>query len=242
MQHQYYIKPGYCPNQQALTYEKDLKGTYWTETRINSAINNQYYVYQYSLGLLRKYKYNSILDVGSGPPTKIKQFFTLYCKDIVLVDQPSLRQLVKQILPEAQFIEADLENIDLNLLNKFDLIICADVLEHLLNPDNCVNFIKKHLASNGLAVLSTPERDYLRGRNCNHSPKPEHVREWNSQEFVQYIASHGFKIVKQLWFPQVKLSQTEFILSRLVLRFIHSHRWSACQVLVCKLAPGRVNS
>ena len=67
----------------------------------------------------------------------------------------------------------------------------------LIDPDKCVKFIINHLADNGLAVFSTPERDHRFGIGCTECAKKEHVGEWNKNEFPMYIKRHGFKIKKQ---------------------------------------------
>lgn len=238
MVERYYIRTGYQSNEQVLTFKGDEARTYWTNERIRAAASCQYYVYEKCLSLVQSKGYDSLLDVGCGPPEKVKWLLAPYCTDIVLIDKPSLAQLVKQILPHGRFIPANLEHIDFDLSKKFDLIICADVLEHLLNPDKCVRFIKRHLSQNGLAVFSTPDRDYLRGKESNYSPKPEHVREWNGAEFAQYITSWGFEVVERFWFPQIKLTRIDFLCSRLLPRLVQSgqqrRRWYSCQVLVCR--------
>jgi SAM-dependent methyltransferase len=234
MPERYCTKTGYRPNEQALTFEEDESGAYWTQWRIEAAAVFQYYVYKKCLSLLQSRGYDSLLDVGCGFAVKVKQLLAPHCHDIVLIDQPSLAQPLSQLLPQSEFIPVNLERINFDLSRKFDLIVCADVLEHLLNPDNCVAFIRRHLASNGLAVFSTPERDHLRGKSCDHSPKPEHVREWNGAEFAEYITSRGFEIVEHLYLPQRRLSQAEFLCSRILSRFIRNRRWSSCQVIVCR--------
>jgi len=232
----YFIKAGYQPNKQPLTFEGDQSGSYWTNDRINMATEYQYYVYKKCSELLRNHHYSNLLDVGCGPPVKVKQHLLPYCNSITLIDQPSLATLAQQILPESKFISVNLENIELELGEKFDLIVCADVLEHLLNPNYCLRFIKQHLASNGLAVLSTPERNYLRGRACNYSPKPEHVREWNSTEFANYIKSQGFKIVEHFLTAQRRLRIVEHLIATSLSHLIKLPRWSSCQIVICKIA------
>ena len=234
MRDQYYIKPGYRANEQALTFEGVEPGTYWTNGRIQAAGYYQYYVYAKCLSMMQRQGYKNLMDVGCGAPVKVKELLYPWYDDVELVDQPSVAQIATEILPGCRFTSADLEDIDLNLSRKFDLIVCADVVEHLINPDNCLEFIRHHLAPYGLAVISTPERDYVRGKSCDYSPKPEHVREWNSEEFEQYITSRGFEIVESLWLPQGRLRQFEFLISRLFSPFLRNYRWSSCQVVVCR--------
>lgn len=236
------VKPEYRCNKQAVSFDDGKINTYWSDQRIEASIyyHYQYYVYKKSLRLFLSKAYKSLLDVGCGLPLKTKSFFAPHCNDIVLIDQPSLAQIAQQILPKYKFIPSNLEHINFELSKKFDLIICSDVLEHLLNPDNCVAFIKRHIALNGLVVFSTPERDYLRGKDCNYSPKNEHVREWNSSEFGQYLKSHGFRIMEQLQVPQIKLRSIELLSSRILPRRVWSRgqnlrrRWGSCQVVICK--------
>jgi len=232
---QYFIKEGYQSNEQPLTFEGNEAGSYWTSNRRKMAANYQYYVYKRCSRLLRSRGYDNLLDVGCGLPIKVKQHLYPYCRDITLVDQPSVAELAQQVLPHCEFLPANLEDIDFELAKKFDLIICADVLEHLLNPDNCLDFIRRHLRPHGLAVFSTPERDYLRGKDCNHSPKPEHIREWNSTEFAQYITSHSFKVLEHFLTPQRRLNLFEFWGSLLLSRFVRTQRWSSCQIIICRL-------
>ena len=78
------------------------------------------------------------------------------------------------------------------------MIICADVIEHVLYPDVLLMFIKKLANENTFIVLSTPERDGERGVNNFKSPKKEHVREWNKNEFNKYISYMGFNIVEHI--------------------------------------------
>ena len=242
MVEQYCIKSEYRCNNRAVTFDEDKANAYWNDQRIEAAIHYhyQYYVYKKALSLFLSKGYKSLLDVGCGLPLKIKWLFAPHCNDIVLIDQPSLTQLAQQIVPKYRFIPSNLEHINFELSKKFDLIICSDVLEHLLNPDNCAAFIRRHSALNGLVIFSTPERDYLRGNECNYSPKNEHVREWNSIEFGHYLKNHGFRIIEQLQVPQIKLRSIEFLSSRILPQRVWSRvqylrrRWGSCQVVICK--------
>lgn len=236
MEKQYCIKTGYRSNEQSLTLGEDKNESFWEDWRIEMAGKHQFYVYKKCQWLLKKYQYKNLLDLGCGPPLKVKQLLFPYCEEITLVDQPVVAKLAEQILPECEFIPANLEKNDIQLLRKFDLIVCSDVIEHLLNPNNCVELIKDHLTPGGLAVISTPERDYLRGRHCNYSPKPEHVREWNSAEFVAYITSRGLNIVEHELLPQTRISHLEYWFCRILSQFIRTRRWSSCQTIVCQSA------
>ena len=79
-------------------------------------------------------------------------------------------------------------------LGTFDLILSIDVIEHLLNPDILLDYIAARCNPKSYILLSTPERDVYRGEDNDGSPKPEHVREWNQQEFAEYVGQR-FEVV-----------------------------------------------
>ena len=211
---------------------------FWTETRIADArrMRYQFEVYQLAAEIAKRHGRPRCLDVGSGPPIKSKHFLAPVCTSVALVDHPSVSTVARREFPEARFIACDLESATANCGGRFGLIICADVLEHLYNPVPCMQMIRRHLGRGGTAVLSTPERDYLRGPSCMASPKPEHVREWTRHEVRRFVEHHGFRVRRQLFFPPVRLSSAEFRVSRLLAPFFRCRRWSACQTIVCSLA------
>ncbi|MHC4498731.1 MAG: glycosyltransferase, partial [Planctomycetota bacterium] len=91
----------------------------------------------------------------------------------------------------------DIEYPSLSLDKKFDLIISADVIEHLVNPNKLLDYIHLHSHPETLVILSTPERDVTRGEESLGPPtNPAHVREWNISEFRKYISSCGFSVLE----------------------------------------------
>ena len=73
-----------------------------------------------------------------------------------------------------------------------DVVICADVIEHLVDPDELIQFIKNLKFT--FLVLSTPDRSlmYKRWQRGYYGPprNPAHVREWTRYEFLKYISRH----------------------------------------------------
>lgn len=77
----------------------------------------------------------------------------------------------------------------------FDVIVCADVIEHMDNPDVLLEIIRRHSNNSSTIVISTPERDNIRGLDhFGPPPNPTHVREWNQGELVGYFKKQGFKV------------------------------------------------
>jgi SAM-dependent methyltransferase len=232
------IKAGYRHNA-ARSYGREPDAGFWSAERLADAAAYQRPVYQLCRDLLRARGGRSVLDVGSGPGTKLAELIAPVCRDLVLIDHPSLCALVEQHLPDAQFVAADLDALDVELGRRFDLIVCADVLEHLARPDACARFIRDHLTDGGRAVLSTPERDHLRGRACMHSPHPDHVREWNAAEFRAFLEHCGLAVEQQLLVPHVPLRGLERAASRILGRIALRRRWASCQVAVCQRSGSR---
>ena len=92
-------------------------------------------------------------------------------------------------------------------------MICSDVVEHLIEPDDLIEFIKK--INFDCLVLSTPDRDIIQqlqmsfGWNVELNGPPHnkhHVREWTSNEFGVYIGQH-FNIVEHYCAPVQKECQ-----------------------------------
>ncbi|WP_235299344.1 class I SAM-dependent methyltransferase [Portibacter marinus] len=152
----------------------------------NDLSNTDHYqdeVYKYAFELLTKFNYNSIVDIGCGSGYKLRKYFKDY-EYIGVEVEPTLSELRKM------FDSAKYKTFEEIRGHNFDIIICSDVIEHVENPSafilQIINDIKfKHL------VLSTPERDLVRGRYDYGPPKNKfHYREWNSLEFQDFLSTY----------------------------------------------------
>jgi 2-polyprenyl-3-methyl-5-hydroxy-6-metoxy-1,4-benzoquinol methylase len=233
---QYFIKDDYRPNLGQAAYNAEDSRPYWDEQRIKKSAIYQYYVYESCRRLILKYGFERILDVGCGPAIKTKELLAPLVETVTLVDQPSIAEIVLHGVPtNACFVPANLESSEINLGKPFDLIICADVLEHIIDPNPCMQMIHRYLRPSGIAVLSTPERDNLHGiHNCAPT-NPAHVREWNQKEFLSYIKNHSFEIVQHKLLPSEKISAAKFFISRCIPDWTRKKELSNCQMVVCRL-------
>ena len=146
--------------------------------------------------------YKTILDIGCGSAFKLIKYFR--DKRFVGLDlEPNLGH-IRDKYPLYDFRESDFNKPP---KEKFDLIICSDVIEHLLDPDDLLKFISqidyKHL------VLSTPERNTIQelqrsfGWDVKTNGPPHnlmHVREWSFEELNEYLTS-WFNIENQFMTP-----------------------------------------
>jgi 2-polyprenyl-3-methyl-5-hydroxy-6-metoxy-1,4-benzoquinol methylase len=73
-----------------------------------------------------------------------------------------------------------------------DIVIAADVIEHLLDPNALMSFVAQ--LSPRKIILSTPDRNLPRLGTHNGPPNnPAHIREWSFVEFEAYVSS-WFKV------------------------------------------------
>jgi SAM-dependent methyltransferase len=232
----YFIKKGYI-NNPVKSFDVAPDDNYWTPNRLKTSESLQFHVYEHAYTMFKKTKASSVLDIGCGPALKMKNFFLKETAgtDVVLMDQPSVKKLVNGIFPEATFFSVNLEDENFDVGKKFDLIICSDVIEHLSNPDCLLKIIKTHLSKTGIAVISTPDRDMRRGKANLRSPNPDHVREWNYQEFAAYLANHNFEILQHINLPSIRLNKFEMILNKLLYKKFRKATWYPCQTVVARL-------
>ena len=160
-------------------------------------------VYEAARKLCIEKGYKTVLDIGCGSAFKLIKYFR--DKKFVGLDlEPNLSH-IKDKYPLYDFRLSDFDNPP---KESFDLIICSDVIEHLLEPDDLLAFINnidfKHL------VLSTPDRDAIQrlqrsfGWDVKTDGPPHnvmHVREWTLAELREYL-SQWFNIESQFMTPK----------------------------------------
>lgn len=95
----------------------------------------------------------------------------------------------KKLTPKAHFSVVDiLKKIDLK--QKFDLIICFEVVEHLKNPKLGIKNMYDVLQNGGKMVISTP---YPHSWNYND---PTHINLKKPEEWIKIMEGVGLKQVK----------------------------------------------
>jgi len=138
----------------------------------------------------------NIADISAGSGYKLEKWFPEFIGErITGYDLAPTVKILKERYPNKTWVVSDFDSSP----KKVDLVICADVIEHVLNPDELMQFILKmdpeHL------VISTPDRDLLvqllQRDNNGPSKNPYHVREWSFAEFAEYVTQF-FDIVEHV--------------------------------------------
>jgi hypothetical protein len=194
----YFIKPGYI-----------CRSTYVPDNHAHNGIDPaQEEVYQEAYAIARECGAQTIGDIGCGSAYKLLKYFSSY-KTIGFEVDPNFAYL-KSYYPERTWIYGNFNStLDLPF---FDVIICADVVEHLVNPDDLLNWIQR--LNFKYLVISTPDRDKLplyqippEQSQSGPPVNPYHIREWSFAEFEEYV-SQFFEIKRHFhnnteWMAQV---------------------------------------
>ena len=156
-----------------------------------SAPYGQQAVYEWAFRIVRENGLQRILDIGCGLGVKLNRLFGPIC-DFVGVD---IQQRFIDSCQSHQYgtwLWGDVTR-DRFSIKGVDLIICADVVEHMPNPDGLFGaFIRCAKDKNTFVIMSTPERVAMRGEKDMGPPENlAHIREWKFDEFQQYIDFHA---------------------------------------------------
>ena len=65
-------------------------------------------------------------------------------------------QVARSVVPNATFTNDDLMIQNTDWSNKFEIVCCFEVLEHLLNPEGALKNLISYVKPNGYLVLSVP--------------------------------------------------------------------------------------
>jgi len=92
--------------------------------------------------------------------------------------------------------------------DSFDLVLCLEVLEHLVEPMDALEEVGR--VSSGYCLISVPNEpffmmsNFLRGKNVRAwGNDPEHVQHWTARRFVAMLGRH-FGVERVLYpFPWV---------------------------------------
>ena len=163
-------------------YRHRRKAVYFDDTALQDEYQRE--VYELARFYLDKYSYTDVVDIGCGSGFKLLQYFS-HCHTTGIDVDATYEFLLKKY-PDRHWIEASEKS---RYPVRTDLVICADVIEHLEDPASLIETIKR--IDFHLLFLSTPERDLARGWFDYGPPdNTAHVREWNAKELRNYLSQY----------------------------------------------------
>jgi len=151
-------------------------------------------VYQLATLLARGAGARCLIDIGCGHADKLAARHPEF--DVIGLDTDENIRWCREQYDFGQWLPVDLEQPQTGILPVETLrratILCADVIEHLVNPLPLVQTLREWLRFAPYAVLSTPDRILVRGRWHQGPPKnPCHVREWQAYELRAFLEAEG---------------------------------------------------
>lgn len=139
----------------------------------------------------REKKVKTILEVGSGPgelSQKIQEKVQ-YDVDYHLVDKPFAKKFFDENNYKGKFFVKDI-SLDLDmkgLLEKYDVIICNDTLEHLLAPTNVIKRFHELSSESTMLFISVP--------NWRMAHQFIYRGLWDYDNFLYLMYCHGFDVI-----------------------------------------------
>jgi SAM-dependent methyltransferase len=130
-------------------------------------------------------------DYGCGSGFKTVTMLGQY--DTIGFETPEIAEWLKGQFPDKLWLPIDDDAIAIGADAPAPLTVCADVIEHVLDPDKLVEHLKAITAPDGVILISTPDRDLFAWERALRFGPPvnqSHVREWTFDEFESYMASH----------------------------------------------------
>jgi SAM-dependent methyltransferase len=213
---------GYRRNRQA---SADSDGTpYWEEPSLNNVLYQEQ-VYRRAAKLMRRRRWHSVLDVGTGSGVKLQRLVLPAAERVVGFDQGSGIDLARRRCPEIEWIDGDLMDAASwgQLVDQgFSLLVCADVIEHVEYPLVLLQHMVRVMGVDGHLLISTPDRARLEHSSPLGPPSnTRHVREWSADEFELLLESVGLVIIGRYRFLPRGYRATVLEFKRLVWRVLH---------------------
>ena len=174
LQSDYQIKKGYFHRK---------KEKYFDDTTLEDEYQKE--VYLFASKLMKSKDLSSIIDLGCGSGYKLIKYLGDF--NTVGVDLFRTYNFLKEKYPNRKWYPID--SLNYNDLSA-EVLICADVIEHVECPDTLIENIKE-VKNVKFIIFSTPERVIKRGKLDFVPPlNIYHIREWSFNEFHNYIKIH----------------------------------------------------
>ena len=168
-----------------------------TDTSIDRNVDNVYQPHFYELlsFLARTSMPSRIIVIGTASKDNIRRFNLEL--ELIYIGSTQIDHNDPTNPPQEQFIECNLEHglscVPSFIWNKA-LVICADVLEHLQEPEVLARDLAMVRRDCAFMLVSTPDRVRTRGVLDQGPPlDPAHTMEWAIDEFTRFLKDCGFE-------------------------------------------------
>ena len=167
-------------------------------------IDKANFTYKIILKTFDKYidKNEKILDIGCGAGS-LAFYYASKGNKVVGIDISG--SAIESAKKSAKLLK--LKNIEFEVMNfptqalreKFDRVICSEVIEHLEDDTLALDKIYKLLKPHGKAIITTPSKNaplHRLGYAKNFDIRVGHLRRYTMEELVKKSKKAGFKIIE----------------------------------------------
>lgn len=176
------------------------------KTRIQTKIiNSKNFTYHYLIKELERieYKNKKILDIGCGSGATTfylaRKALKVYGIDISKRAVELCQQSRTSLGLEGKVIFRIMNFPQKTPRDKFDIIICSEVLEHLENDILALKQIKKILKPKGIVIISVPSKNaplYKWGLTSNFDRGVGHLRRYSIEDLSVLLKKTGFTVIE----------------------------------------------
>jgi hypothetical protein len=164
--------------------------------RADADIVHQPDVYGAAAALARRTGATHIVDIGCGAAEKLLALAPEF--HLIGVDFGENLEHCRLAYPRHTWLRWDIEReplpeLPVALLRRA-VVVCADVIEHLVDPAGLLCGLRRLASDVQAIVLSTPDRVRVRGPLDPGPPQnPAHVREWTLEELTALLDAGGLR-------------------------------------------------
>lgn len=150
---------------------------------------------QWTVKKFDKFLKGKILEVGCGIGN-FTRILTKYGEVFAIdINKSYVEQALKKVGVRARVEVRDIENgKDFFDGQKFDTVICLNVLEHIKDDMKALENMYSLLKKSGFLILLVPAHDFLFGEI---DKSIGHYRRYNKQQLYKTMMNIGFKIVEE---------------------------------------------
>lgn len=155
-------------------------------------------VYRLAAELAREANVKRLVDIGCGQGGKLAAVAGEF--EIVGYDYGDNIAHCQKMYPNGQWHVADLETQVIADDFHGSIVICADVIEHLIKPDALLETLRNAAQTAAYVLVSTPDRMRVYRRDQSGPPgNPYHVREWTLNELEAWFHDEKLPIRWSGW-------------------------------------------
>jgi 2-polyprenyl-3-methyl-5-hydroxy-6-metoxy-1,4-benzoquinol methylase len=134
----------------------------------------------------------SVVDIGCGTGHLLRFIVERMSRTpqrIVGIDHSGagLRR-ARELLPSATWLVDDIH--DLSLDERFHLVLCTEVLEHVKDPEHVVRALRVLCATDGTVAITVPDGA--------HDTWEGHVNFWDEDELRAFLTPHGLERIERI--------------------------------------------